>query len=115
MPLISTAYRYTHRVAIANSRLLDCEDGQVRFRWKDYRAGGKSKAMVLDAFEFIRRLPQHVLPKGFRRIRHFGFFANAVRAKKLAKIGPRLSRGAGPKNPRRRLPRTRRAPHRPTA
>jgi hypothetical protein len=88
--------RYTHRVAIANSRLLDQEGGQVRFRWKDYRAGGKSKAMTLDAFEFIRRFLQHVLPKGFRRIRHFGFFANAVRAAKLAQIRAALNAEAPP-------------------
>jgi len=78
--------RYTHRVAISNSRLLACENGQVRFRWKDYRANGKSKAMTLDADEFIRRFLLHALPKGFRRIRHFGFLANACRAAKLARI-----------------------------
>jgi hypothetical protein len=78
--------RYTHRVAIANSRLLACEDGRVRFRWKDYRAGNASKEMTLDAEEFIRRFLLHVLPKGFRRIRHFGFLANACRVAKLAII-----------------------------
>ena len=78
--------RYTHRVAIANSRLLACEHDRVRFRWKDYRAGNKSKVMTLHAEEFIRRFLLHVLPKGFRRIRHFGFLANACRAAKLARI-----------------------------
>jgi hypothetical protein len=78
--------RYTHRVAIANSRLLGCENGRVRFRWKDYRADNKSKVMTLDADEFIRRFLLHVLPKGFRRIRHFGFLANACRAGKLPAI-----------------------------
>jgi hypothetical protein len=78
--------RYTHRVAIANSRLLACENGRVSFRWKDYRADNKSKMMTLDAEEFIRRFLLHVLPKGFRRIRHFGFLANACRAAKLAAI-----------------------------
>lgn len=78
--------RYTHRVAIANSRLLTCEQGRVRFRWKDYRDNGKSKVMTLDADEFIRRFLLHVLPKGFRRIRHFGFLANACRVAKLARI-----------------------------
>jgi hypothetical protein len=78
--------RYTHRVAIANSRLLGCENGRVRFRWKDYRADNKSKVMTLDADEFIRRFLLHVLPKGFRRIRHFGFLANACRAAKLPAI-----------------------------
>src|SRR5436853_7124848 len=78
--------RYTHRVAIANSRLLDCESGRVRFRWKDYRARDKSKVMTLDAGEFIRRFLLHVLPDGFRRIRHFGFLANARRTIKLARV-----------------------------
>ena len=78
--------RYTHRVAIANSRLLACENGRVRFRWKDYRARDKGKAMTLDAGEFIRRFLLHVLPRGFRRIRHFGFLANAGRTAKLAQI-----------------------------
>ena len=78
--------RYTHRVAIANGRLLDCRNGRVSFRWKDYRAQGKSKAMTLDAGEFMRRFLMHVLPKGFRRIRHFGFLANACCVEKLARI-----------------------------
>jgi len=60
------------------------EDGKVRFRWKDYAKGGRQKIMTLSATEFIRRFLLHVLPKGFMRIRHFGFLANAVRAKKLA-------------------------------
>lgn len=78
--------RYTHRVAIANSRLLTCENGRVHFRWKDYRADNKSRVMTLEADEFIRRFLLHILPKGFRRIRHFGFLANACRAAKLATI-----------------------------
>jgi hypothetical protein len=78
--------RYTHRVAIANGRLLDCRDGRVAFRWKDYRAQNKSKAMTLDADEFMRRFLTHVLPKGFRRIRHFGFLANSRRSEKLDRI-----------------------------
>jgi Putative transposase len=78
--------RYTHRVAIANGRLLDCENGRVHFRWKNYRARNKSKVMMLDAEEFIRRFLLHVLPKGFRRIRHFGFLASVCRGAKLAYI-----------------------------
>jgi Putative transposase len=78
--------RYTHRVAIANSRLLACDNGQVRIRWKDYRAGNKSKVMTLNVDEFIRRFLLHVLPAGFRRIRHFGFLANACRTAKLTVI-----------------------------
>jgi hypothetical protein len=78
--------RYTHRVAIANARLIACENGRVHLRWKDYRASGAQKVMTLQAAEFIRRFLLHVLPKGFRRIRHFGFLANACRAAKLARI-----------------------------
>jgi hypothetical protein len=78
--------RYTHRVAIANSRLIGLEDAQVRFRWKDYRQPDKPKVMTLDADEFIRRFLLHVLPDGFRRIRHFGFLANAHRTARLATI-----------------------------
>jgi hypothetical protein len=77
--------------AIANGRLLDCRDGRVSFRWKDYRAQNKSKAMTLGADEFMRRFLMHVLPKGFRRIRHFGFLPNACRAEKLARIRAALA------------------------
>jgi hypothetical protein len=76
--------RYTHRVAIANSRLLSLSDGKVRFRWKDYKDDNKSKVMTLEAGEFIRRFLLHVLPDGFHRIRHHGLFANGHRADKLA-------------------------------
>ena len=83
--------RYTHRVAIANSRLLACEDGRVCFRWKDYRVRDKTKTMSLDVDEFIRRFLLHVLPDQFRRIRHFGFLANACRTAKLARIRAALA------------------------
>ena len=76
--------RYTHRVAIANSRLVGMADGKVSFRWKDYRQEGRRKVMTLDAGEFMRRFLLHVLPPGFHRIRHFGFLANGHRAAKLA-------------------------------
>jgi hypothetical protein len=76
--------RYTHRVAIANSRLVGVTDHQVAFRWRDYRHHGKAKVMTLDADEFIRRFLLHTLPDGFHRIRHYGFFANGHRAEKLA-------------------------------
>ena len=76
--------RYTHRVAIANSRLVSMTDGQVSFRWKDYRHHGKSKIMALNADEFIRRFLLHTLPDGFHHIRHYGFLANGHRAEKLA-------------------------------
>jgi len=75
--------RYTHRVAIANSRLVGMEDDRVAFRWRDYRHGGRAKVMTLDAQEFIRRFLLHTLPDGFHRIRHYGFLANGHRAAKL--------------------------------
>jgi hypothetical protein len=72
--------RYTHRVAISNRRLLRFRNHRVRFRYKDYRNGKTTwKSMSLNADEFIRRLLQHVLPKGFHRIRHYGLLANAAR------------------------------------
>jgi hypothetical protein len=76
--------RYTHRVAIANSRLVGLDDGKVSFRWKDYRQDGNTKVMTLSADEFIRRFLQHTVPDGFHRIRHIGFLANCHRSKKLA-------------------------------
>jgi Putative transposase/Transposase zinc-binding domain len=76
--------RYTHRVAISNSRILSMKDGRVTFLWKDYADGNKTRTMTLDAAEFIRRFLLHVLPRGFVRIRQFGFLANRVRKEKLA-------------------------------
>jgi hypothetical protein len=75
--------RYTHRVAISNNRLLDMENGQIRFQWKDYRHGDEVKTMTLPADEFIRRLLLHVLPEGFQRIRYYGFLGNRYRQQKL--------------------------------
>ena len=74
--------RYTHRVAISNSRLLALDDKGVTFKWKDYRIKGRDrlKTMTLAAREFIRRFLLHVLPSGFHRIRHYGLFAGALRA-----------------------------------
>lgn len=79
--------RYTHRVAIANSRLLSCNDGRVTFKWKDYRKTGKyrHKTMTLEVDEFIRRFLIHVLPSGFHRIRHYGLLSNAHRRDNLKK------------------------------
>jgi len=62
--------RFTHRVAIANSRLTSLSDGNVNFTWKDYRDHGKTKVMTLNADEFIRRFLLHTVPDGFHRIRH---------------------------------------------
>jgi hypothetical protein len=77
--------RYTHRVALSNDRLLDIEDGKVRFRWKDYRHGSRQKTMTLDADEFIRRFLLHVLPDRFQRIRYYGLLGNRHRGEKLAR------------------------------
>jgi Putative transposase/Transposase zinc-binding domain len=78
--------RYTHRVAISNSRLLAMDERGVTFRWKDYRAKGKTrhKAMTLGPQEFMRRFLLHVLPGGFHRIRHYGLLANSTRRDNLA-------------------------------
>jgi hypothetical protein len=76
--------RYTHRIAISNSRLLCIDDGNIRFRWKDYRHANQQKTMTIDADEFIRRFLIHVLPDGFQRIRYYGFLGNCHRARKLA-------------------------------
>jgi hypothetical protein len=77
--------RYTHRVAIANSRLVDIAEGKVTFKWKDYRHESRNKLMCLDAQEFLRRFLLHVLPSGFQRIRHYGLLANRQREAKLAR------------------------------
>ncbi len=79
--------RYTHRVAISNSRLIALDDNKVTFKYKDYRAkdGDVHKAMALPIAEFIRRFLTHVLPSGFHRIRHYGLFANGGRAENLAR------------------------------
>jgi hypothetical protein len=77
--------RYTHRVAISNNRLLDIADGNVTFRYKDYRHDSQQKTMTLKAEEFIRRFLLHVLPDGFQRIRYYGFLGNRYREEKLAR------------------------------
>jgi len=75
--------RYTHRIAITNHRLITFENNQVTFRWKDYAHGNKKRIMTLSASEFLRRFLLHVLPRGFVRIRSFGFLANRQRGKLL--------------------------------
>ncbi len=73
--------RYTHKVAISNKRILKYENGEVSFRWKDYKDGGKSKIMILKVEEFIRRFLLHILPNGFFKIRYYGIFSNRIRKK----------------------------------
>ena len=86
-PVLRYLSRYTHRVAIANSRLVALDDDRVAFKWKDYRADGpeRAKVMTLAIDEFIRRFLIHVLPTGFHRIRHYGLFANGSRAENIAR------------------------------
>ena len=90
--------RYTHRVAISNSRLLRLDERGVTFKWKDYRAKGKTrhKVMTLDANEFMRRFLLHTLPSGFHRIRHYGLLANGNRKASLASARELLGQAPEP-------------------
>lgn len=76
--------RYTHRVALSNRRLINVECGRVTFQYKDYADDHRTKSMTLEATEFLRRFMQHVLPKGFVKIRHYGLLANRRREQGLA-------------------------------
>jgi hypothetical protein len=89
--------RYTHRVAISNHRLLDFNGERVTFRWRDYAHGNKQRKMTLDATEFLRRFTQHILPRGFVRIRHFGILTNNRRSALLTLARELLT--AAPKPP----------------
>jgi hypothetical protein len=85
--VLSYLSRYTHRVAIANSRLIAFSAQSVTFKWKDYRIEGRDrcKHMTLATDEFIRRFLIHVLPQSFHRIRHYGLFASGTRADNIAR------------------------------
>lgn len=76
--------RYSHRVAISNHRILKLEDGNVSFKWRDYRDGNRMKVMTLHVFEFMRRFLLHILPKGYFKIRYYGILANRSRRADLA-------------------------------
>jgi len=76
---------YTHKVAIGNHRLISIDDGEIRFRYKDYAHGDAQKTLTLAADEFIRRFLLHILPQGFQRVRYYGFLANRYREEKLAR------------------------------
>src|SRR5574340_1133593 len=97
--------RYTHRVAISNHRLLAFDGERVTFCWKDYAHGNKQRKMTLAATEFLRRFLQHVLPRGFVRIRQFGFLANSCRtarlslARQLLTVTPKPREPCGPAEP----------------
>jgi hypothetical protein len=82
--IIKYLARYTHRVAISNGRLIEMRDRQITFRWRDSADGNRQKPMTLDTIDFIRRFLLHILPKGFVKIRHFGFMANRHRRQSVA-------------------------------
>jgi len=86
--------RYVYRVAISNHRLVALQDGQVTFRYKDYKRGHRLYTRTLKAVEFLRRLMLHVLPKGLHKIRYFGFMANRHRSQKLAQCRTLLGQPA---------------------
>jgi hypothetical protein len=98
-PVLKYLARYTHRVAIANHRLLALEDGRVTFRWKDYAHGNRQRLMTLDAVEFIRRFLLHILPSGFQRLRHYGLLANRGRQAKLERCRVLLQQPVSPTPP----------------
>ena len=88
--------RYSHRVAISNSRLVSLDHGHVCFRWKDYADGSQTKVMRLSADEFLRRFLLHVLPRGFVRIRHSGLLASSNVAVKLRRCHELLNAALKP-------------------
>ena len=98
--------RYTHRVAISNHRLLAFDGEHVTFHWKDYAHGDQRRTMTLTAMEFLRRFVQHILPRGFVRIRQSGFLANTCRTARVALARTLLATPA----PSRRPPTTRDGP-----
>jgi hypothetical protein len=108
--------RYTHRVAISNRRLLDVNDGFVRFRYKDYAHGNRMRVMRLRASEFVRRLLLHVLPRGFVRIRYYGILSHRCRQENLALCRRLLSveTTAEPASPESIVPRENPVPVTPT-
>ena len=90
--------RYTHRVAISNHRLLACENGHVRFAYRDRADGNRKKTTSLPAEQFIARFLVHVLPSGFMRIRHYGFLANRAKKNCLAQCRAQLETSAPEQN-----------------
>jgi Putative transposase len=87
--------RYTHRIAISNHRLIAFDGDHVTFRWRDYARGNKQRLMTVSAEEFIRRFLVHVLPKGFVRIRHFGFMAKCPPVCIAGTVSTIVEHGAG--------------------
>jgi len=97
--VIAYLARYTYRTAISLSRIISVDDATVYFKWKDYR-DNQQKIMPLEGGEFLRRFLLHILPKGFMRIRHYGYLANRVRVAQLKKIRDWISEEK-PANPKR--------------
>jgi hypothetical protein len=91
--------RYTHRVAISNHRVIAFDGERVTFRWKDYAHANQWRTMTLTAMEFLRRFVQHFLPRGFVRIRQFGYLASTCRTARLALARRLLRRTASPPPP----------------
>ena len=91
--------RYTHRVAISNHRLVSFADGKVTFRWKDYAHGNKKRKMTLTTDEFLRRFLLHVLPRGFVRIRHYGFLSTRRRQALMPLCRQLLAQSSQPRAP----------------
>jgi hypothetical protein len=91
--------RYTHRVAISNHRLMSLTSDCVTFTWKDYRRAGCRRTMTLRGVEFLRRFLLHLLPKGFMRVRHYGFLANRCRRTKLDRCRQLLATTPAPPSP----------------
>lgn len=92
--------RYTHKVAIGNHRIKSMEKGKVAFAYKDYRKGAKKMEMDLKDMEFIRRFAMHILPKGFVRIRHYGFLSGSSKKKALPGIAGQLGQNLPGNEPR---------------
>jgi hypothetical protein len=88
--------RYIHRVAIANHRIVDVHDGQVRFTYRNRRQGNRVQTMTLAAHEFIRRFLLHVVPQGLQRMRHIGFLANRCKARALRQCRQLLDQPSDP-------------------
>jgi len=85
--------RYTHRIAMSNSRLVSYDGGEVTFSWRDRSAGNRKKLLTLSGRHFARRLLSHVLPRGFVRIRHYGLLGNRTREKDLQRCRELLDAG----------------------
>lgn len=92
--------RYTHKIAISNHRIRDIEGGKVTFSAKDYRHGGKKHLVTLTDHEFIRRFSQHILPKGFSKIRYYGILSNTSKGKIIPLLQNQLGKIHLPEKPR---------------